>query len=127
MKSQVNNLRYQAKTATDWQPLMFESKWSGREDSNLRPLGPESWAPQHSNMLLFKKLQPPRDSATLTMFYHFLTSTLRRVLSLLDTNWTHVFCSERGTGRFHFAPKKKPMPIFIKLKIENAERGMFHV
>jgi hypothetical protein len=69
-------------------PLCF---WSGREDLNLRPLGPESWVPQHSNMLLFKKLQPPSNSAPFTIFYHVLTSLPRRVLSLLDTNWTQIF------------------------------------
>ena len=76
----------------EWPFFYFpECFWSGREDLNLRPLGPESWVPQHSYMLLFKKLQPPSNSAPFTIFYHVLTSLPRRLLSLLDTNWTQIF------------------------------------
>src|SRR5260370_40530897 len=34
--------------------------WSGRDDSNLRPLGPEPGFRQRRKFLSFQKLQPPR-------------------------------------------------------------------
>ena len=40
--------------------LMDLRLWSGREDSNLRPLGPEPMVRQKRKLLPFQKLQPPQ-------------------------------------------------------------------
>jgi hypothetical protein len=50
------------KNVNDYQRklLMERELWSGREDSNLRPLGPKSQVRQKLKFLPFRKLQPPR-------------------------------------------------------------------
>ena len=39
---------------------LFLTNWSGREDLNLRPLGPKPKARQKRKYLPFQKLQPPQ-------------------------------------------------------------------
>jgi hypothetical protein len=43
-------------------PRFAKCFWSGREDSNLRPLGPEPLVRQKRKLLPFQKLQPPQIS-----------------------------------------------------------------
>jgi len=65
--------------------------WSGREDSNLRPLGPKSPVRQNAKLLPFRKLQPPRVYWGFAVLSHSLSARHGDVLQILSTNWPQIF------------------------------------
>src|SRR5260370_13829362 len=67
--------------------------WSGREDSNLRPLGPESPVRQKLKSLPFRKLQPPRQY----WLSAFLAIRLHRVAGACCKFCLHI--CHKGLGK----------------------------